>query len=105
MGLVVSRAIVYSHRSLETSRKILEENVSGIAPEEMLQHVIEFATHLERDDYVKDEQNQNNSAQSDKTIHPSNDSPSHNMHLSCRLQERYACSKALCLSSKRGKFL
>eukprot|EP00973_Karenia_brevis_P065626 9124000-Karenia_brevis.AAC.1 len=80
----VSLGSMYQYHTLDEIRKLIEEDVKRISPEEMLQRITKFVEHLQREYYVNDEQHQQQLYPLEEEFHSNNSGPSRNIHLSPR---------------------
>ena len=85
----VSLANMYQHCTLEEIGRIIEENHRKVTPEKMLQRVLHFIEHMQREDHFDDDEHQNNLAALEKEFHANNAGRLRNAHLCVRPRELY----------------
>ncbi len=82
----VSLANMYQFNSLETIAQILEHNIHGLSPEEMVERITNFIEHLQREDHFNDELHQSQVNALEEEFHKNNAGPTKNIHLCVRPQ-------------------
>ena len=80
----ISLANMYQHHTLEEIGQILETNAQGISPEVMLERILRFCAHLQKEDHFNPEQHERNLDNLGKQFHANNARPPENIYLSVR---------------------
>jgi hypothetical protein len=86
---LVSLANAYQHGSLEDIAKLLQQNVHGFKPEDMLNRIVAFQEHLQREDHFDNAAHQRNLNSLESEFHTNNMGPDRNYFLSVRPRFSY----------------
>ena len=92
----VSLANMYQHHNLEQIGNMIESNWKRMTPEDMLDRVKSFVSHLQREDHMDNEGHQRNLRKFEADFHTNNAGPEENVHLSVRPARFYTCSSSPC---------
>ena len=80
----VSLANMYQHHTLEEIGRIIEHNSKGLSPKDMLDRVLQFVEHLQREDHFDNDSHQQNLPGLEEEFHTNNAGPARNHYLSVR---------------------
>ena len=90
----VSLVNMYQHHTLQEIGQLIETNHRGIRPDDMLNKVLAFVEHLQREDHFNDEQHQAELPRLEKTFHDNNSGVADSAHLSVKPQFMYSNREA-----------
>ena len=90
----VSLVNMYQHHTLEEIGQIIEHNRRGIQPQDMLDRVIHFVEHLQREDHFNNERHQRDLPKLEKEFHANNAGLPESLHLSVKPQFMYSSPDA-----------
>ena len=93
---VVALANAYQFSSLDAIADLLEENIHGLDPADMVQRITSFMEHLHREDHFDDEKHQKNIDSLEQEFHMNNFGPARNQHLSMRPAGLHSATPGSC---------
>ena len=88
----VSLANMYQHRTLKEIGDLIECNHQGMTAESVLERIVKFTEHLQREDHFNNEEHQSNLDSLERQFHDNNEGPARNHYLSLRSRPLYECA-------------
>ena len=85
----MSLANAYQHKSLQDIAELIENNVTGLSTQDVIDRITAFVEHMERCDHLNHQQHEADLPQLEEDFKRNNDRPGTNIFLSARARSFY----------------